>query len=292
MLKLILDSYKMFFKSFPVILLFAVPLLVLSGISVWVETSETVNQGMLYFYYASYILIPLASIATDISLYRRFFGYSVINPFCSLKAFVLYLFTQLALGLVASAPIILFRHIFLAFGMPDLPAFVAAIALNMFLGIYLLARFSILFPLIIQNKVPALKDFSQYTARPYKEWMSVALLVYMPYVIFNYVIASPIANMLVVNLFAFVFICFNIKYVSAFRVPSAKPATVSNVEVKTGAPVVKEAPKAAPAAEKPTKPAAKKAPTKKAAAPKKAAPAPKSPAAKKTTQKKVVKKEQ
>lgn len=289
MLKLILDSYKMFLRSFPVILLFAVPLLLLSGISIWIETSETVSRGILYFYYASFVLIPLVSIATDISLYRRFFGFSNINPLSSLKAFVLYLFTQLALGLVASAPIILFRYIFVALGMSDLPAFTLAIALNTFLGIYLLARFSILFPLIVQNKVPSMKEFSQYTARPYKEWISVALLMYTPYVIFNYVIVSPTLNMLVVNLFAFVFICFNIKYVSTFRVPGSKPATTRNVEVKASAPVIKEAEKAAPAAEKPAKPAAKKTSAKKTAAPKKTASASKSPTAKKTTQKKVVK---
>lgn len=281
MFKLILDSYKMFLKNFPVILLFAVPLLVLSGISVWVEASETINQGMLYFYYASVILIPLTSIATDVCLYRRFFGYSVINPFCSLKAFVLYLITQLALGLVASAPIILFRYIFITFGLENLPAFILALTFNMFLGIYLLARFSILFPLIIQNKVPSLKEFSQYTARPYKDWMKVVLLVYMPYVVLNYVIVSPIANMLVINLFAFLFICFNIKYVNTFRVPAAKPATTGNAEVKINVPVIETPKKTAKTSEKAAKPAAKKAPAKKASASSLKTTAPKAAVAKK-----------
>lgn len=224
MFTLIKDSYKMYLKSFPIILLFAVPLLFLSGIASWIENSEILSNGMLYFYYATFILIPIISVATDIALYRRFFGFSIINPFSSLKPFIIYLVTQLALGLVASAPIILFRYIFDMFGMPNLPAFILAIFLDLFIGIYLLARFSILFPLIVQNKVPSLKEFSQYTAKPYKEWMMVAFLVYMPYVIFNYVIFCPFLNMLVVNLFAFVFICFNIKYTEKFRVPTTKAA--------------------------------------------------------------------
>ncbi len=237
MLKLVLDSYKMFLKNFPVILLFATPLLLLSGISIWIENSETINQGVLYFYYASFVLIPLVSIATDISLYRRLFGYSIINPLCSIKAFILYLITQLSLGLVASAPIILFRYIFVAFGMSNLWAFVLALATNMFMGIYLLARFNILFPLIIQNKVPSLKEFSQYTARSYKEWMSVTFLIYMPYVVFNYAILSPTINMLVINLFAFVFVCFNIKYVSTFRIPEDKSVAIKKIDTKVNSPI-------------------------------------------------------
>lgn len=271
MLKLILDSYKMFFKNFPVILLFAMPLLVISGISVWVENTETTNPGILYLYYALYLLIPLVSVATDISLYRRFLGFSIINPLCSLKAFFLYLLTQLALGLVASAPIILFRYVLMSFGLSDFLSFVIAIAANTFLGIYLLARFSILFPLIIQNKVPSLKDFSQYTAQDYKKWLGVAVLIYTPYVIFNYAVSCPLLNMVVVNLFAFVFVCFNLKYVSTFKLSAHKvqsaPKTAIRIEPSLAAEV---APKAA-----------KKAAPKKSAAPKKTASpkaAPKKPA--------------
>lgn len=264
MFKLIKDSYKMYLKSFPLILLFAVPLLFLSGIAVWIENSETVNRGMLYFHYFAFVLIPLISVATDISLYRRFFGFSIINPLCSLKTFILYLLTQLALGLVASAPIILFRYVFETFGMPSLPSFVLAIALDLFLGIYLLARFSVLFPLIIQNKVPSLKDFSQYTARSYKDWISVSLLIYMPYVIFNYLITCPFLNMLIVNLFAFVFVCFNIKYVETFRVPTAKTEAVKKTSVKINVPAPEK-----PESVKISKPTARKTSASKAAAPKK-----------------------
>lgn len=256
MFKLILDSYKMFLRSFPVILLFAIPLLLLSVFSIWIESSETVTRQTLYFYYALFILLPLVSVATDICLYRRFFNYSIINPLCSLKAYFLYLLTQLALGLVASAPIILFRYILIAVGMSSLSSFIVALVLNMFVGIYLLARFSILFPLIIQNKVPSLKSFSQYTARSYKEWMSVAFLLYMPYVVFNYVITNPVLNILVVNLFAFVFVCFNIKYVNTFRLPTAKAATAADI-VLPATPAVKA--EAAPLVHKEKKkPAVKK----------------------------------
>lgn len=284
MFKLIKDSYKMYLKSFPLILLFAVPLLFLSGITVWIENSETVNRGMLYFHYFAFVLIPLVSVATDISLYRRFFGFSIINPLSSLKTFILYLLTQLALGLVASAPIILFRYVFETFGMPTLPSFVLAIVLDLFLGIYLLARFSILFPLIIQNKVPSLKDFSQYTARSYKDWMSVSLLIYMPYVIFNYVITCPFLNTLVVNLFAFVFVCFNIKYVETFRVPAAKAEAAKKTSVKINVPAPE---KTEPV--KISKPAARKTSASKTAAPKKGTAVRKTAAPKKAVSKTPVK---
>lgn len=264
MFTLIKDSYKMYLKSFPLILLFAAPLLLLSGIAVWIENSETVNRGMLYFQYVAFVLIPLVSVATDISLYRRFFGFSIINPLSSLKAFMLYLLTQLALGLVASAPIILFRYVFEMFGMPVLSAFVLAIALDLFLGIYLLARFSILFPLIIRNEVPSLKDFSRYTARSYKDWISVSFLIYMPYVVFNYVIACPFLNMLIVNLFAFVFVCFNIKYVETFRVPATKNEAVKKTSVRIDVPAPEELEPI-----KVSKPAARKTSEAKTAAPKK-----------------------
>ncbi len=285
MFTLIKDSYKMYLKSFPLILLFAAPLLLLSGIAVWIENSETVNRGMLYFQYVAFVLIPLVSVATDISLYRRFFGFSIINPLSSLKAFMLYLLTQLALGLVASAPIILFRYVFEMFGMPALSAFVLAIALDLFLGIYLLARFSILFPLIIRNEVPSLKDFSRYTARSYKDWISVSFLIYTPYVVFNYVIACPFLNMLVVNLFAFVFVCFNIKYVETFRVPATKNEAVKKTNVRIDVPTPEE-----PKPIRVSKPTAHKTSEAKTAAPKKRSSVRKTSAPKKAVSKTSVKK--
>lgn len=50
MLQTILSSYKTYLKNFPVILLFAVPLLVLSGIEIYFEGLTSANRGVKYFH--------------------------------------------------------------------------------------------------------------------------------------------------------------------------------------------------------------------------------------------------
>ena len=67
MLQTILSSYKTYLKNFPVILLFAVPLLVLSGIEIYFEGLTSANRGVKYFISLALFILPLISAATDIA---------------------------------------------------------------------------------------------------------------------------------------------------------------------------------------------------------------------------------
>lgn len=107
MLQTILSSYKTYLKNFPVILLFAVPLLVLSGIEIYFEGLTSANRGVKYFISLALFILPLISAATDIAVYQRLFKSPRVNPFGSLKTLIVYLFVQLGLGLIAILPIII-----------------------------------------------------------------------------------------------------------------------------------------------------------------------------------------
>lgn len=281
MLKLIRDSYKLYFRSFPFMFLYAIPLLLLTILNVYCNNIFTFNNGFIYFSYAAALVLPFVSAATDISIYRRLFGYKVINPLSSLRAFVLYLLAQIGIGLVGTAPIFLFNYLLVIAGVSAFWSLTLAVLINIFVGFLFMARFNIVLPLIIQNRIPSLHDFLSYTKRPLKFWLTIATTVYLPYVVINYLSASLEAvNTALTNLFMLLFICFNITYINQNR-PSPityhhdKDDDEEDTSAMTPVPAVKTAPK--------------KAETTKPAAPKKA-PVPKPAAVKKPTAKKAPKK--
>lgn len=280
MLRLIKDSYKLFFKNLPLIILFALPLLVLSILDIYFGGYTPINRGIVYFSYAALLLIPLVSAGTDICIYRRLFHFNIINPLSSLRAFILYLLAQIIIGLIGTAPIFLFQYIFHTFGLPPLMNLFSSVVLNLFVGFIFIARFNIILPLIIQNKIPSLHEFLSYTKRPFKQWLSVATLIYLPYVILHYLsVPCPYTNMIVTTIFMFVFICFNVVFVNNNRLSRITYTEVTEVSTIKKA----SAPEPKPAKEKAAqqfskdpekKPAkkAKKAPPKPKTTPKKLKP--------------------
>ncbi len=288
MLNMISASYKTYGKNFPVILLYALPLLVLSVLEAYFRGSDGNGKGIAYFIALTAFFLPLISAATDIAIYRRLLNTGRVNPFICFKTLFIYMFTQIALGLIfATIPVLLFAY-FLGFLFSFHTALVLALVLNIFVGMVYLARFNIILPLIVMNKKITWKTLKTYTDRPYKQWLTVACLVYAPYLLVNYLFCCPISNVVLTNLFMFVFVCFNIVYVTGNKWKEQASAVSARIEPKlhpaedkTAAvkPVVKAEKKAAvkkvPAAgksavKKPSvKSAVKKAPVKKTAAPKK-----------------------
>lgn len=283
MFKTILDSYKMYLKNLPVIILFALPLLVFSNIEIYFQHFENPNQGITYFIALAVLLLPLISASTDIAVYRKFFKFDRVNPFSCPKTLFIYLFAQIALGLIATLPIFIFKYLFGLFMDNNLYIMIIALFLNMFIGIYFLARFNLILPLIVLEINPGLKTFLDYTRNSYGKWLSVAFLIYLPYIVINYTVSCPYMNMLFTTLFMFVFICFNTAYVLKNK-PLMTPAKVKCDNLgKAPAAEAQPAPKPQPKkVESPkAKPEAPKAgpqkePAKKAARPKKA-PKPKAP---------------
>lgn len=284
MLRLIKDSYKLFFKNLPVIILFALPLLVLSALNIYFGNYTPVNRGIVYFTYAALLLLPLVSAGTDISIYRRLFHFNIVNPLSSLHAFILYLLAQICIGLIGTAPIFLFQYLFDITGLSPFVSLSSAIIVNIFVGFTFMARFNVILPLIIQNKVPSLHEFMSYTKRPFRQWFSVAVSVYLPYVVLHYLSAPcPYTNMIVTTIFMFVFICFNVVYVNNNRLSRISYKEVTEITTIKATPVaektkeqpkeVSHSPKKAKEAEKKPVKKAKKTPSKPKAAPKKLKPA-------------------
>lgn len=267
MLKMIINSYKSYGKTFPVILLYALPLLVLASIELYFERLGSPNRGIKYFISLSLFALPLVSAATDIALYQFMLKLGKVNPFKSVKVLITYLFVQIGIGLVAIVPMVAIKSILDQMGFNSYSLFIAIIA-NIFLGFYFMARCSIILPLIIQDKKINLADFMKLTKRPYKAWLGVVCAIYIPYVALYYTIPCPHFNSIITTLFMFIFICFNCNFVM-------KNTTMPKTEPKAHA---------APKMEK-LKAEEKTATKKKVAAPKKVV-AKKEPKAPKKTNKK------
>lgn len=231
MLKVITDSYKMFLKNFPVILLYSLPLIALSIIDLSFKQIANPGKGILYFATLATILIPFVSAATDVAIYKFLLKLGKINPFASWKIYFLYMFSQLAIGLVAVLPIFAFKFIFDNIGLEN-HAMLLALILNMFFGIYLLSRLNVILPLIIKGQEINLKAFWKNTDNTYANWMSVATLVYLPFLILNYGIINPYANSIITILFMYVFVTFNICYVSKRMLKADAPKTMKDIQIQ------------------------------------------------------------
>ncbi len=259
MLSLILNSYKMFFKKFPILFLISIPLLLISALDIYVDTQVNVSGAIVYIAYTSMLIVPLISAATDICIYRKLLRFNSINPLGNIFAFVIYVVSQLVIGVIGVAPIFLFMYLFSILGLSNFWSLSLAIVTNIFLGFAFMARFNVILPLIIQNKIPSLKEFLAYTNRKYIQWIAVALFIYFPYVVIHYLTAPyPYANMILTTLFILVFICFNINYINNNRLSKITYKPAEEVIKETEAKMVcntpvPEQPKEKPALVKPKK---------------------------------------
>lgn len=265
MLKTIVSSYKSYGKNFPVVLLYALPLLVISLIQIYFEGLNSTNRGVKYFIALALFALPIIGAATDVAIYQFILKLGKINPFKSIKTLLIYLFVQIGIGAIAIVPMVLIKHFIDYLGAPSC-ALAIAVFINIFLGFYFMARFSIVLPLIIQGQKIDLKGFMKLTQRPYKSWLLVAILVYIPYVILYYTIPCIYFNAVIATMIMYVFIFFNCAYLNKTgKVLEPKKATpVTTKPVATKKTVVKKQPAAKkPLVKKPTvkKPVAKKTPT-------------------------------
>lgn len=269
MLKTISSTYKTYAKTFPVILLYALPLLVLSSIQVYFLGINEPNKGVAAFIMLSLFVVPLVGAATDVAIYRFLMKFGKVNPLISIKAYLYYLIAQIGIGIIGVLPIFAFKFILDKMGLGNISLYLS-LFLNLFVGIFLIARLSIALPLIVAQKKFSLQTFWQDTNDTYPHWMMVSVLVYLPYIILNYGVSCPYLNMAVTTLFSFVFIVFNTLYAQdKFK----KQLAAGSVKVAINQPVTK--PAAKPEKETPVmqkapvkKSPAKKAPAKKPAAPK------------------------
>ena len=218
MLKLVISSYKTLCRNFHFIICFAIPVLALSAINIYLRTSLEATKSVVYLTYTTLILLPFVNAATDISIYRKLFKFNIINPLSSIQAYVRYLLGQTFFGLIGTAPVFLLYFIFLKTGLSPMISLILAVIANIFIGFAFMARFYIVLPLIIQNKIPSLKEFLLYTKRPYLQWVSVATLIYLPYVVIHYLtLECPYTNLFLTTIATYLFICFNVNYVNNNR---------------------------------------------------------------------------
>ena len=94
----------------------------------------------------------------------------------------------------------------------------------MFAGFYILARFNIILPLIIQEKIPGYKDFLKMTNQKYLSWVGVSFAIYLPYLLINYFIPNAYVNMFFVTLAMVLFHSFSAAYALENKLVTTGPA--------------------------------------------------------------------
>ncbi len=215
MLRLVFDSYRLYAQKFLTIAKYALPYLLLCCAAKYLETETSTSSFHVPLVSLFMVLIPLISAATDIKIYRYLLGYKTTNPLSSPKAYFMYLFSQMVIYLIGSAPLFLFTFVLNTLGYSNVGGLTLAIFINLFIGFMFMARFNIILPLIIQNKTPTLKEFLLYTNKPYIYWIGVGLFIYIPYVILHYVSVNlPYANILLCTIITYLFACFNVCFVN------------------------------------------------------------------------------
>lgn len=224
MLNIIKKAYRLFFSNLPIILIFSIPLLILSAVNIANADNEDVSLGLHYFLVSLIFLAPLVSAGTDIAIYQLFFKYKIINPFRNIKTLFLYLVVQFVIGLIAVAPIFVFHSLLSNFITNEAISLSLAVFINMFAGFYILARFNIILPLIIQEKIPGYKDFLKMTNQKYLSWVGVSFAIYLPYLLINYFIPNAYVNMFFVTLAMVLFHSFSAAYALENKLVTTGPA--------------------------------------------------------------------
>lgn len=234
MLNIIKKAYRLFFVNFPIILIFSIPLLILNAVNIANNGSDNVSQFLHYVLLSLAVLTPLVSAGTDIAIYQVFFKYKIINPFRSIKTLFLYLVVQFIIGVIAVAPIFIFRSLFGMFLQDEAAVLALSLLLNMFIGFYILARFSIILPMIIQEQIPSYKEFLKITNQSYKSWLAVSFAIYLPYLLINYLIPNAYLNMFLTTLSMVLFNCFAAAYVLEKKLVKTGPVE-KVIKVKSAA---------------------------------------------------------
>ncbi len=263
MLKTIFASYKSFFKNFPLILVYALPLLVLSFIEAYFEGITAPSRSVMWFLTGMVYIMPFISASTDVAVYQRLLlKLKKVNPFSSLKILFEYLFVQLGIGFLSVIPLYVVYYILNRNSGPTLSHLCIAIFANIFTGFYFMARFNIMLPLIILKRNMPLKEFLSFTQERYQDWLLTSLLIYTPFVVLVYLVANPFLNAFVTTLFALVFVCFNITYLNSKTSVKEKTAATTKVAVKKRTANKATAPKVAPVKKTESKEKAPKKPAK------------------------------
>lgn len=224
MLNIIKKAYRLFFVNFPIILIFCIPLFILNAVNIANTGNENASECFHYVLLSLAFLTPLVSAGTDISIYQVFFKYKIINPFHSIKTLFLYLVVQFMIGIVAVAPIFIFRSLLALFMQDEAVILAVSLFLNMFVGFYILARFNIILPMIIQEQVPGYKEFLKITNQSYKSWLAVSFAIYLPYLLINYLMPNAYVNMFFTTLAMILFNCFSAAYVLEKKLVKTGPA--------------------------------------------------------------------
>ncbi len=204
MWNLVKESYISLFKKIHQYGLIVLPLLFFSLID---EYFYAGTQRPVWVNVCAFVILAV----TQIYLMKFILNFELKNIWDILKRTVVFAFYQFVLGVVLFIPVYIFLRI-LAHHQIEGNYLFLGLVLNLFLGNWLLAKFSSWLVLIAQGEKFSWNKYRDFAKQSYVDWLKVSALIYFPYVLSVYCVYPAILNVVVTTLFLILLTVFNCLY--------------------------------------------------------------------------------
>lgn len=154
--------------------------------------------------------IGLMQLLALIVLYQFLLGHK-INPLVSLRVFFSFLFIKIATASVAILPAVFFY--WLARSLQSVVLEYLSFLAGGLIAFYILARFTIALPMVLDQNETPLRDFWQKTNEPKEFWWLMGIVFYLPAVLATTSLPGSIyVNFAVTELFSLIATVFSVEY--------------------------------------------------------------------------------
>lgn len=212
MLKIVKDTYHMYFKKMHIWFLFILPMILYSFLDEFLLKNS--SESFAFYATLSLFLSPLVFAIVEMSIYRYVLKVEFGKVLEFVKKLILFTLVQVIFGFVAMIPVFILGAIAAHHNIVTGWLVLALIA-NIFLGGWLLAKVSVVLPLIITGEKFEMNKFWMYCKAPYRSWLIVSALVYFPYIATFYLIDCNFWNIIVSGFLSVIITLFNSAYYQA-----------------------------------------------------------------------------
>lgn len=214
MLETIKEACKLYLKKAPYFALLVLLLLAYEFLSQKAFDSVTSKFGI----YTLLFLGPIVYTSVELLIYRSLLNVKFGRAWGFIKKMILFIITHVVYGFVFMLPVFLIRYLLAEHCPYWMPI---AFVINVFAAFWLLARASIVFPMIMAGDKITPKTVWNLTKGSYGSWLLPAILVYLPYVMSYYLVSNMWVNLALTSVLSMWVLTFTIVYYQSKKVKSA-----------------------------------------------------------------------
>lgn len=206
MLETIEKSYKLLVKKIPYLAVLLFILMIYEFLNQ--KAFDSVSKSQLAIY-GLLFLGPIVYASIELVIYKHFMKVDFGRALGFIKKMALFIILHLIYGFVFMAPVFLIRYLcadHCAYWMP------ISLVVNIFVAFWLLARMSLIFPMIVDGAKITPKILWTSTKGSYLSWVMVATLIYFPYILSYYMISNIWVNMALSSSLSMSILLFNTVY--------------------------------------------------------------------------------